>query len=40
MPAPQAFSMASRIGSHASPEFPPFTEDSRTRRARPVSARF
>jgi len=28
--------MTSRIGNHASPEFPPFTEDSRTRRARPV----
>ena len=26
--------------SHASPEFPPFTEDSRTHRTRPVSARF
>ena len=40
MPTPQAFSMTSQVGSHASPGFPPFMEDSRTRRARPVSARF
>jgi hypothetical protein len=39
-PTPQAFSMASRISDPRLQELPRFTEDSRTRRARPVSARF